>query len=551
LHCTVAASAAAGLLWLSYFPVNCGWLAWVALVPWLMLVRAELPRYGRYLIAWLSAYAFFVPSLAWMRAGAEGMVALWLLLALYCSWFWLGGLWLIRRLDRRTRLPLTVTVPLVWVALEFVRSEFLGGFAWYLLGHTQHDFLSVIQVVDLAGVAAVTGLIAAVNGFIAEMAGRVPTVRGWFGLPLIDRRPAMRLQAIIVATLLVASLGYGTWRLNGASFAEGPRVALLQTCVGQTDRNRADATNAGDPLARDTIETQDARLARTAAQQSPRPDLLIFPETAFPRDWWEIAPNAPANQTRSEYEAARDEWCRYARQFVELTGIPTLLGLDTDVLDAQGHGHRYNSALLLTPSGEVVGRYDKIHLVPFGEYLPLKDMFPFVKRFSPYPDYDYSITPGDGLHRIPLRAGGRTYHFGTLICYEDADAGLARGWVRPGTDPPADFLVNISNDGWFMSTPEHAGHLAVCRFRAVECRRSIVRAVNGGISAVIDGCGRVVALPGPTWAASHSVTGVVTAAVPLDTRGSLFARCGDWLPWTCMGLLIIGCYRRPKDHPNP
>ena len=119
--------------------------------------------------------------------------------------------------------------------------------------------------------------------------------------------------------------------------------------------------------------------------------------------------------------------------------------------------------------------------------------------------------------RLPLKIGDRTFHFGVLICYEDSDAVLARRLVEPGPQPTADFIVNISNDGWFMGTSEHAEHLAVSRFRAIETRRALLRSVNGGISAVVDGNGRIVALPGPTWAASQSVTGVVSAAVPLDT----------------------------------
>ena len=182
---------------------------------------------------------------------------------------------------------------------------------------------------------------------------------------------------------------------------------------------------------------------------------------------------------------------------------------------------RYNSALLLTPKGDAVARYDKMHLVPFGEYIPLKDVFPFVRQFSPYGDNDYTISPGAEQTRFPLTVAGRTYHFGVLICYEDVVASLARRLVEPSEQPPIDFLVNISNDGWFMGSAEHAEHLAVSRFRAIECRRTLLRAVNGGISAVVDGCGRIVAVPDESWAKSHSLTAVLTAAVPLDTRQHL------------------------------
>jgi apolipoprotein N-acyltransferase len=192
-----------------------------------------------------------------------------------------------------------------------------------------------------------------------------------------------------------------------------------------------------------------------------------------------------------------------------------------------------------------------MHLVPFGEYIPLGDQLPWVRELSPYGANDYELTPGERQTRFPLNVGDRTYHFGVLICYEDADPPLVRELVRPGAGPPADFLVNISNDGWFMGSAEHAQHLAISRFRAVESRRALLRAVNGGISAIIDGCGRIVALPAESWTKAHSITGVVHGVVSLDGRTSLYPRVGDWLWWACWGVVLIGCCRRTKPNPTP
>ncbi len=110
-----------------------------------------------------------------------------------------------------------------------------------------------------------------------------------------------------------------------------------------------------------------------------------------------------------------------------------------------------------------------------------------------------------------------------------------------------DFLVNQSNDGWFSCTHEHEEHLAVSRFRAVECRRSLVRSANMGISAIIDGDGRIVALPAATWAASKGVMAVVSGAVPIDDRMSVYVRTGDVLPWLCWLALIVAMVRQPPD----
>lgn len=467
-----------------------------------------------------------------MRNGDPAMFYLWFLLALYCAWYFAVALWLIRRLDRRTRLPLTITVPLAWTATEFARGELMGGYAWYQLGHSQHAFLPAIQIADLAGVAGISFIVAMVNGLVAELFSRRM------------QQAAKPLYLLPAACCLLLALAYGGWRLSQSDFAAGPQVALLQTSVGQTERNKADVQATGDPLAVQAIEQQDVKLAKEAMKHSPPPDLVILPETAFPGDWFEIAPDAPDNPDRAYWQSLRIRWNDFARQYVNLVGVPTLLGLNAQVLDAQGKGHRYNSAILMTPNGVNLGRYDKIHLLPFGEYLPFKDTIPFLKKFSPYGDFDYSITPGDGQTRLPFTVRGRTYQLGVLVCYEVVDAALTRGLVRPGAAPPADIIVNMTNDGWYMGSSEHAEHLAISRLTAVEARRPVLRAVNGGISAVIDGNGRIVALPKPTWAESHSVTGVINAAVPLDERTSLYARLGDWLPWGCWGVLLVGCLRR-------
>jgi apolipoprotein N-acyltransferase len=169
-------------------------------------------------------------------------------------------------------------------------------------------------------------------------------------------------------------------------------------------------------------------------------------------------------------------------------------------------------------------------------------------------------------------ATGRRSTFGVLICYEDTDAEVARPYGGGDKQAPADFLLNISNDGWFDGTSEHDQHLAICRFRAVECRRAVVRSVNMGISAVIDGNGRVLQpreLPRPDpqvnpefhiwsvpmqrggtgelavsqWHEYKKVAGVLLATVPIDDRASLYARLGDWLPWSCW-IILAGAFVR-------
>src|SRR5262249_17326170 len=140
-----------------------------------------------------------------------------------------------------------------------------------------------------------------------------------------------------------------------------------------------------------------------------------------------------------------------------------LIGINCSVRIGHDKFLRYNSALFTRANGEVAGRYDKIHCVPFGEYVPLKDLLPWMNWLAPY-DFDYSVHAGEKFTRF----GHGDYQFGVLICYEDTDPYLARQYVRGDTGgPPANFLLNISNDGWFRGTSEHEEHLAICRFRAI------------------------------------------------------------------------------------
>jgi apolipoprotein N-acyltransferase len=279
-----------------------------------------------------------------------------------------------------------------------------------------------------------------------------------------------------------------------------------------------------------------------------RPNLIAWPETSWPDQWAEVAGDPPVPDPIS---------VGFARQVAARWGTNLLLGLNTIVISPPDERvrERYNSAVLVRADGSPGGRYDKIHCVPFGEYVPFRETLPFMNAFSPY-DFDYSVLPGRRLTRFPLGP----YHFGVLICYEDSVSDLARRYTLPeGAEPAADFLLNTSNDGWFEGTAEHEQHLAICRFRAVEARRSVGRAVNMGVSAVIDPNGRVLApqetgrrgearlwevpagaadLPVGRWGEFKKVPGVLVADLPVDHRTSLYARAGDWLPWGCW--LLVG-----------
>jgi apolipoprotein N-acyltransferase len=507
----------------------------------------------------------------------------WAMLATYCALYFPAAVWLIRVLERRTGWPLTLTAPVVWTSLEFFRSFFLSGFAWYYLGHTQHEFLPLIQIADLGGVYLLSFLLAAFSGWLVECLLRFPAVR--FAFRQAERRPGVDCfgqgrivrQGLIVAGLIAAAVLYGLWRLEQTDFRDGPRVGLLQGSIDQRLRN--EASLGGLQAARGIWSYYDT-LCKLALNQERAPELLIWPETSLPYYWLELPQDLNTVDANIRHEAGLVH--ALLQKLAQDTKVSHLFGLNTRDWSDGGRLKQYNSAVLFNAQGDYLGRYDKLHRVPFGEYVPFRDWLPFMDRFAPY-DFDYSIRAGESLTRLTV---ADKYRFGVLICYEDTDPFLARQYGRQHADgPPVDFLVNISNDGWFDGTSEHEEHLAISRFRAIEARRPLVRAVNMGVSAVIDGNGRVLrpikrgeyqgfvrweAAPVGTpasvlnvigekgaaswqldagdWHQFKKVAGVITATVPLDDRVSLYALWGDWLPGGCWllfaGVLVWSKLRR-------
>jgi apolipoprotein N-acyltransferase len=551
------------LLWLCYFPVACGWLIWVALVPLLALLRSSARPRWIYTNAWLGSLAFYLAAMQWMRVADPRMYATWIGLAIYCSFFFLLTVYLIRFLDRGTSLPLVLTVPIAWTAVEYLRATLFGGFSWYMLGYSQHRFLPLIQIADLTGTYGVSFLVAAVNALLFEILWRARGVSPLLGCEQgadAPRSPkssriGLLVQVLAVLAALIGTTIYGFWRLGQDRLTPGPRIALLQGNLDQRLRNAA----AVSEEAVVSMGRHFHDLAHLAAAY--RPDLIVWPETSWPYEWLE-EDDGPSPHCRA-----------MAEDMAALWHTNLLVGMNA-VTVSGGQQRRYNSAVLIDRRGKAAGRYDKIHRVPFGEFVPFREWLPWMDFFAPY-DFDYSVWPGEQFTRFPLvdSATGRRFTFGALICYEDTDADVARPYGGSDGAAPADFLLNISNDGWFDGTSEHDEHLAICRFRAVECRRSVARSVNMGISAIIDSNGRVLQpqerprpdtrvnpdfhvwyvpmqrdaateLPVSQWHEYKKVAGVLLAKVPIDDRVSIYSRWGDWMPWSCW-LLIAGAFILP------
>ncbi len=558
------AVTAGGIWWACHFPLNWGWLAWVALVPLLIVVRSQTRVWRVYFASWLCGLVFYWGAIQWMRYAADPkMVVTWGALATYCSLYVPLMVFLVRVLDARSGWPLIVTFPAVWTGLEYLRAHFATGFPWYFLAHTHHNALWLIQISDVTGAYGVSFIIAAVNVLAFELFLQWPRFRVIFALP---ERPlaALRIQAVVTLGFFTAVCLYGVYRLQQEAFETGPRLALVQPNIEQRIRNEASSPNADPEKIRKPMKQEYTELHELAVQG--KPDLIVWPETSFWDEWWEpdatlrfddLPPDFQKPLANGGAPPADAVWRPQLTAFLNKDPleyfrkwpVPILFGMNSRIkMDIQkpGEGKHYNSAILLLKEGEPnwYTRYDKIHRVPFGEYVPLKDWIPLLNKLSPYETTDYSIISGDRFTRFPF---GK-YHFGALICFEDTDPCLARQYLKHGAEegPPVDFLVNLSNDGWFDGSAANDEHLAIARFRAIECRRSLARSANMGISAIIDGNGRIVKMPSADWRSSKKLSAVVAASIPLDRRGSLYAMWGDWLPVACWLLVGAGIFLGPS-----
>jgi len=578
--------ATAGMLWASFTPLDFGWLAWVALVPLIQLIRIARPTRAMYGLVYVAGLAWSLTTLQWMRLGDPSMYPAWIALAVYMAMYFPAFVAVSRIAVHRFSLPLTLAVPLVWTGLEYLRATLMTGFAWYFLAHTQYAWTELIQVSDLVGAYGVSFLVglgaACIAGLVPlrwlERLKLFPPVQvpaDFAHLPsegmVVDnssraefRRP-WRHVAVTLGVIGLA-LVYGAVRRSQADFRDGPRVALIQG-------------NFPASLKHDTSEYRTIlryHEALTGMAVKYQPDLIVWPETMFRWPLRQVQPGVDEARLLSFAPPADDvqrfrwvdEWASrevpdMLRHMSEMSGASMVIGLDTWIAAPSGIT-AYNSAAFVTPDRGMIDRYDKIHRVVFGEYLPLKKELPFLAAFSPFGS-DYGITAGTSAKLF--RHGD--WNLSPVICFEDTVPHLVRRIAREAelADRPVDVFVNLTNDGWFIYKEREAGaagsseldqHLITASFRSVETRTPMVRAVNTGVSAFIDGDG-VIRDPEVFLNASaehekdllstfrdpetgrwrKSINAALVSNVPLDSRTSLYVRGGDWFAGTCCGSVIF------------
>ena len=538
----VAAGLASGLLlWTAFPPVEWSWLAWVALAPLFWLVTVRGAPFKTYLAAWIGGLVFWTLAVRWLSLIGPGAWIGWVVLALVFSLWWPLFLALTRWAYFRLQLPLIVAAPIIWVAVEYLRAYFLTGFPWYYLAHSQFRFLYVIQIADFAGSLGVSLVIAIVNAWLVDLVA----------LPLLQvTRRGTRLtqpqnaRVWVITLLLGATLCYGAIRISTAQFRNGPRLALLQSNFEQSHKFKM------DPM---EIRARFLHLIQVAMGRPERPDLIVWPETAYPFGFITVNPAIkPTTLERQVQSIAPNLAVKFwlekqtdvghdLHALADAIQVPMLVG--SPVYDHQpAKLNKYNSALLVVPSNPAIQPYHKMHLVPFGEFIPFIETLPWLALLTPYREKIPSLS--FGMDPVTFLIG--PYRFAATICFEDTIPQVINRFFH-GVDEhhQPDLLINLSNDGWYPNSPELDMHLGIGVFRTIEHRVPLARAVNTGLSALIDGNGEIRAvLP-------KNTEDVLSVTVPLDDRTTYYSRWGDWLGLSCLavtiGLVPVGLVRkRPR-----
>ena len=433
--------------------------------------------------------------------------------------------------------------------IERMQGLFLGGFFWRFLAHSQYRNITLIQIADIFGAGGVSFLIAMVNGLLAEL---IITVYQRKSLKLVQLA-----GTVIVCAAVAGAFFYGRWRIGQEKecVTEGPMAASLQSNVPQSVKRTFES---GDDLFNGLMKQNDAA-AKAGAE------LIVWPETMV---------QATLNPEVLKLLDSSHPWNVFDKELREhAKGTAYILvgayGGTPEVKDnfEIQLTKRFNSAFLYNKNGEKAkGVYNKIHLVPFGEVLPLrKSMAWFYEilmkiKFIPY-NFDYSLDYGSEFTIFKMTDDevdpARAYKFGVMICYEDTVPEIARKFALDEQGRKRiNWLVNISNDGWFVQfedkkivpSAELAQHAAVCAFRAVENRLSILRSVNTGISCLIDSAGRIrngfLAGDLPVMAMDRTgMSGWFIDKIPVDSRVTVFSKYGEWLDFICeicvISLIIV------------
>ncbi|MFA4888593.1 MAG: apolipoprotein N-acyltransferase [Candidatus Omnitrophota bacterium] len=506
-------------------------LAWFGFLPLFYALR-NASKIRAFLLSYLCGFVFWWLTIYWLvHVTFIGTFVLILYLSLYFGLFGLFFFYFTHYTFPAKRDPARLFLILVrehitqilslsstWVLLEYTRSHLLTGFPWALLGYSQYLNLPLIQIADITGAWGVSFVLMAANlAVYSGFGGGQGT-----GYRVQGTGAGKKQNLVIPVLMIVVVLIYGYYKLYlpPSTFHLRPiRISVVQGNIPQELKWLE--------RAKGFITQKYLKLTALAAQE--KPDLIIWPEASLP-----VIPE----QEPIYYE--------YLNANIKLKQVPLLLGAVT-----ARENNYYNSALLISGIGELLERYDKLHLVPFGEYIPLKDSLPFLRVIVPIGDIsagkEYTVFRVPATKALAGRqgSGGRVEEkFSVLICFEDLFPELSRRFVREG----ADFLVNITNDAWYKKTSAAMQHFQASVFRAVENRVFLVRAANTGISGFIAPSGKIISLVRDDSGSDTFVDGYKTESIDLQRQlPAFYTKFGDKFIFACLLFILCGIILSRKN----
>ncbi len=448
----LVALSAFGLI-LSFPPFELSFFAWFCFLPFFSFLYKTTDYKTIFKGGLIFGFLYFLGNVYWIYHSLYyygsvplilsyfivGLLALYL--ALYPAFFALIYKNLLKNI-----LPTSFYAPFIWVSLEVLRSYLFTGFPWAIVGYTQYKFLIIAQVADITGIYGISYLVILFNCFVFDL---LIFKKNKNRYPLLSYISTV-ISIIFVSIVFILSIGYGIKRLyepvNGKVF----RVAVIQGSIPQNEKWDFNKVN----------EILNIYKNLTSQSKTYDPQLVVWPETAVPFVF-----------EKNKYLSAD------LINFVKGQNVYLLFG---SIMERQQDKYT-NSALLIDPNGVIAYFYDKIHLVPFGEYVPLRKILFFIDKLT-VGIGDYQAGKGYNVAITPFG------NFATLICYESVFPGQVRKFYQKG----GSFIVNITNDGWFGNTSGPYQHFSMAVFRAIENRKPLVRAANSGISGFMDSKGRII-----------------------------------------------------------
>jgi len=493
------------LLFLSFPKFDLSVLVWFSLVPFFFALQKK--NLGEaFWIGLVTGLAYNIGILYWVSSvvvqygylpfylGIFIMLLLALYLSLYVSLFSAGIVYFKKR-----GFPVILVAPVLWSCLEYVKSHLLTGFPWENLAYSLHDMIPFIQIIDISGVYGLTFVIVLVNCVLYDLITMT-----------IETRKRIVWEFSIVAVTLILIFSYGVYRLDQIEHAmtgkKSDNVTIVQGNIDQT-------LKWNNKYQHDTLEIyRNLSLANVKSGTH----LIVWPETAAPFFFQNID-----DKHRFVINIAKE-----ARAYL-LFGSPSYR-------TENSMNYFSNSAYIISPAGSVMGRYDKMHLVPYGEYVPLRKVFFFLEKLV--------VGVGDfrsGEKLTPLVMDGKK--IGVLICYEGIFPEISRRYHTMGVS----LLVNITNDAWFGISSAPYQHLTMTAFRAVENRRYIIRAANTGISALIKPTGEIISRTGLFERT------ILDGTITYLNQGTFYAGYGDIFIYMCFITIamigLISLKRRSVD----